>query len=69
MCVCINKVCSLPFPFVIYPSEKKKKYDLLNTSQGEGAYNVVDDTIIFLYLFSLCEAVTMKSRPWPHAGS
>lgn len=54
--------------FAVYPSEKK--YCLLSTSQGEGGYNnVVEDKIIFIYLFSLCEAVAMKSRPWPHAGS
>lgn len=59
------------FPvFAIYPSEKEKKKAPLNTSQGEGGYNnVVDDKSIFIYLFSLCEAVAMKSRPWPHAGS
>lgn len=55
--------------FAIYPSEGKKKYGLLNTSQGGGAYNVVDDKIIFIYLFSLWEAVAMKCRPGPHAGS
>ena len=58
------------FPtFAVYPSEKGEK-GLLDTSQGEGGYNnVVDDKIIFIYLFSLCEAVAMKSRPWPHAES
>lgn len=70
MCGYINNVVFFAFPVVaIYASEEKKKYGLLNTSQGERAYNVVDDKIIFIYLFSFCEAVSMKSRPRRHAGS
>lgn len=74
MCGYINRVVFSACPVVaVYPSQggagNRKKYGLLNTSQGERAYNVVDDQIIFIYLFSFCEAVSMKSRPWPHAGS
>lgn len=62
-------LCSLPFLWLLFMLLRKKKYGLLNTSQGERACNVVDDKIIFIYLFSFCEAVAMKSRPRPHAGS
>lgn len=66
----INKVCSLCFPRLLFILLRRGKKGLLDTSQGEGGYNnVVDDKIIFIYLFSLCEAVAMKSRPWPHAES
>lgn len=69
-CGYINKVCFLCFPCSLSILLRRGKKGLLNTSQGEGGYNnVVDDKIIFIYLFSLCEAVAMKSRPWPHAES
>lgn len=49
-----------------YPSEKGKK-GLLDTSQGEGGYNnVVDDKIIFIYLFSLCEAIYDEIQALAH---
>lgn len=57
------------FPVLALNLREEKVWPL-NTSQGEGGYNnVVDDNIIFIYLFSLCEPVAMRSRPWPHAGS
>lgn len=58
------------FPMFTLNLREKKKVWPLNTSQGEGEYNnVVDDKIIFIYLFSLCEVVAKRPRPWPHAGS
>lgn len=69
-CGSINKLYSLPFPCSLCILLREKENGPLNTSQGEGGYNNVDDDkIIFIYLFSLCEAVAMKSRPRPHAGS
>lgn len=57
------------FPLFVLNLREGKVWPV-NTQQGEGGYNnVVDDNIIFIYLFSLCEAVAMRSRPWPHAGS